>query len=92
MARERTTAWTPRAIPFGFLIALLGAWVIVAALIGPAFNFGFFSDASWNFSTKQWETQLIPGIVAVVGGLMLMTPARGAARSAPCSPSPREPG
>ena len=27
MARERTTAWSPRAIPFGFLIALLGAWV-----------------------------------------------------------------
>jgi hypothetical protein len=26
-----------------------------------AFNFGFFNDTSWNFSTKQWETQLIPG-------------------------------
>ena len=77
MARERTTAWTPRAIPFGFLIALLGAWVIAAALIGPAFNFGFFNDTSWNFSTKQWETQLIPGIVAILGGLMLMMPARG---------------
>jgi hypothetical protein len=72
-----TTRWTPKAIPFGLLILLLGAWVIVAALIGPIFNFGFFNDDTWNFSTKQWELQLIPGIVAVVGGLLLMTPSAG---------------
>jgi hypothetical protein len=77
VALRNTRAWTPRAIPFGFLIALLGAWVIVAALIGPLFNFGFFNDETWNFSTKQWELQLIPGAVAVLGGLMLMTPSRG---------------
>jgi hypothetical protein len=75
--RRSTTTWTPKTIPFGFLIALLGGWVIAAALVGPLFNFGFFNDTSWQFSTKQWETQLIPGIVAVVGGLMLMTPSRG---------------
>lgn len=72
-----TTRWTPKAIPFGLLIALLGAWVIVAALIGPVFNFGFFNDTSWSFTTKQWELQLIPGAVAVVGGLLLMTPSSG---------------
>jgi hypothetical protein len=72
-----TTRWTPKAIPFGLLIALLGAWVIVAALIGPIFNFGFFNDDTWNFSAKQWELQLIPGAVAVLGGLLLMTPSRG---------------
>jgi hypothetical protein len=77
MAPRRTSAWTPRAIPFGFVIALLGAWVIVAALIGPAFNFGFFNDSSWQFSTRQWETELIPGVVAVIGGLMLVMPSRG---------------
>src|ERR687886_2523057 len=72
-----TRAWTPKAIPFGLLIALLGAWVIVAALIGPMFNFGFFNDHSWNWSTKQWELQLIPGAVAVLGGLLLMAPSAG---------------
>ena len=72
-----TSAWTPRALPFGLLITLIGAWVIVAALIGPSFNFGFFSDKSWEWSTKQWELQLIPGMVAVIGGLLLMTPSRG---------------
>jgi hypothetical protein len=72
-----TRAWTPKAIPLGLLIALLGGWVIAAALVGPLFDFGFFNDDSWNFSTKQWELQLIPGIVAVVGGLLLMTPSSG---------------
>jgi hypothetical protein len=76
-SRPRSTTWTPKLIPVGFLIAVLGGWVIVAALIGPAFNLGFFNDSSWQFSTKQWEMQLIPGIVAVVGGFMLMTPSRG---------------
>ncbi len=77
MARQRSTTWTPKAVPFGFLIALLGAWVIAAALVGPLFNFGFFNDTTWQFSTRQWEMQLIPGIVAVIGGLMLMMPSRG---------------
>jgi hypothetical protein len=77
VALRRSTAWTPKAIPFGFLIALLGAWVIAAALVGQLFNFGFFNDTTWQFSARQWETQLIPGIVAVVGGFMLMTPSRG---------------
>jgi hypothetical protein len=76
MAR-RSTAWTPKAIPFGFVIALLGAWAFAVPLVGPYFNFGFYNDAAWQFSTKQWELQLIPGIAAFLGGFMLMTPSRG---------------
>jgi hypothetical protein len=45
--------------------------------LAPLFNFGFFNDNTWDFSSKQWQTQLIPGIVAVIGGFMLMTPSRG---------------
>jgi hypothetical protein len=79
MAGNTTTtrAWTPKAVPFGLLIALLGGWVIAAALVGPLFNFGFFNDKTWDFSREQWVLQLIPGIVAVIGGLMLMTPSSG---------------
>jgi hypothetical protein len=73
----RSTAWTPKLIPFGFLIAVLGSWVIAVALVGPAFNFGFFNDSSWEFSAKQWEMQLISGLVAVVGGFMVVAPSRG---------------
>src|SRR5918912_1213323 len=72
----RSTSWTPRVIPFGVLIAILGGWVIAAALVGPSFGFGFFDDSSWQFSAKQWELALIPGLVAVVGGLRLLRPSR----------------
>jgi hypothetical protein len=77
MARRRVRSWTPKAIPVGLAIALLGAWAFAVPLVGPYFNFGFASDAAWQFSREQWILQLAPGIVAFVGGLMLMTPARG---------------
>jgi hypothetical protein len=79
MAARRSNVWTPKAIPVGFAIALLGAWVFAAPLVGPYFGFGFYSDAAWQFSTKQWELQLIPGSAAFVAGFMLMTPSRGGA-------------
>jgi hypothetical protein len=75
--RRRTRTWTPKAIPFGVLILLLGGWAFAVPLVGPYFNFGFSSDKAWQFSTRQWELQLVPGIVAAVGGFMLATPARG---------------
>jgi hypothetical protein len=74
---RRMRVWTPTAIPFGVVIALLGAWAFFAPLLGPYFQFGFESDEAWQFSERQWELQLIPGIAAFVGGLMLTTPARG---------------
>jgi hypothetical protein len=75
--KRRVRMWTPKAVPFGILIALLGAWAFLAPLVGPYFGFGFESDDAWRFSAQQWELQLIPGLAAVAGGLMLATPARG---------------
>jgi hypothetical protein len=63
-------------IPFGVLIALLGAWAFFVPLVGPYFNFGFSSDEAWQFSAKQWELQLAPGAAAFVGGVMLVLPGR----------------
>jgi hypothetical protein len=34
MARRRTRAWTPAAIPVGLVIALLGAWAFFVPLLG----------------------------------------------------------
>lgn len=61
----------------GFLILLLGAWVFFVPLVGGYFNFGFASDVTWQFTGRQWELQLAPGIMAMLAGVMLMTPARG---------------
>ena len=74
---RRPRSWTPKAIPFGLLILLLGLWAFFAPLLGGYFGFGFSSGATWQFSARQWELQLAPGIVAAVAGFMLMTPARG---------------
>jgi hypothetical protein len=73
-ASYRTRVWTPKAIPIGLLIALLGAWAFFVPLLGGYFNFGFASSHTWQFSAHQWELQLAPGLAAFVGGLMMMTP------------------
>jgi hypothetical protein len=77
MAPRRTRRWTPKAIPFGLLILLLGGWAFAAPLAGGYFGFGFYSDATWHLSAKEWELHLIPGLAAAAGGFMLMTPSRG---------------
>lgn len=77
---RRPRTWTPKAIPFGMLVLVLGLWAFFVPLVGGYFGFGFASDATWQFSGRQWELQLVPGLVAAAGGFMLMTPARGWSR------------
>jgi hypothetical protein len=74
---RRPRTWTPKAIPFGLLILLLGLWAAAAPLVGGYFQFGFYSDATWDFTKKIWELHVVPGLVSAIGGFMLMTPARG---------------
>lgn len=73
----RTTRWTPAAVPVGIMLMLLGAWAFVAPLVGPYFNFGFFTDATWSFSSRHWLLLLLPGLAIAIGGLMLTMPSRG---------------
>ena len=77
-ASPRTRLWTPAAIPVGILLLLLGAWVFLVPLIGPYFNFGFFTSSVWVFSTVHWEMLLGPGIALFVGGLLMLVPTRPA--------------
>jgi hypothetical protein len=74
---RRARSWTPKAIPFGTLILLLGLWAIFAPLVGGYFGFGFYTPATWHFPTKWWELHFAGGLAAAAGGFMLMTPARG---------------
>jgi hypothetical protein len=76
MAVRRTRAWTPKAIPFGLFILLLGLWGIFVPLVGPYFHFGFFTNDTWNFMGRHWELLILPGIAAVLGGLLLLVPTR----------------
>jgi hypothetical protein len=60
----------------GAVIALLGAWGALIPFIGPAFNYSIGPDDAWNWTNGRLWLSLIPGAVAVVGGLMLMLSAR----------------
>ena len=66
-------------IPIGVALLLLGAWAFVVPLVGPYFDFGFDSDSTWAFSTRQWELSLAPGIAIFAGGLLLAVPSRAPA-------------
>jgi hypothetical protein len=63
------------AIPIGTMLLFLGAWVFVVPLVGPYFNFGFFTSATWVFSGLHWEMLLAPGIALFAGGLLMLLPA-----------------
>ncbi|HET7571895.1 MAG TPA: hypothetical protein VFJ77_04415 [Gaiellaceae bacterium] len=74
-ATPRARRWTPAAIPVGILLMLLGAWVFLVPLVGPYFNFGFFTANTWVFSGVHWEMLLGPGIALFAGGLLMTMPA-----------------
>jgi hypothetical protein len=57
------------------LLMLLGAWVFFVPLVGPYFNFGFFTSSTWVFSGIHWEMLLGPGIALFLGGLLMTMPA-----------------
>jgi hypothetical protein len=76
MRSGRTSRWTPAAIPLGMLLMLLGAWAFFVPLVGPYFDFGFFTDSSWSFSARHWELLMLPGIAIFAGGLLLTMPSR----------------
>jgi hypothetical protein len=73
----RSTRWTPAAIPIGMLLMLLGGWAVAVPLVGPYFDFGFFTNDRWSFSARHWELLMLPGLATFVGGMILTMPSRG---------------
>jgi hypothetical protein len=60
----------------GFLIVLLGLWGALIPFVGPYFNYGFGPNAAWHFTTNRLWLDILPGAVAVVGGLGLIAASR----------------
>ncbi len=56
----------------GLIILVLGIWGGLAPFVGPYFHFALGPDKSWTWTTGRLYLSVIPGIVAVIGGLMLM--------------------
>jgi hypothetical protein len=65
----------------GVLILLLGAWGGIAPYVGPLFGYHMDAGGAWQWTTARAELSLGPGVIAVLGGLLLMIGAsRGAQR------------
>ena len=57
---------------------LLGLWGALVPFIGPYFNFAMHSDQTWQWFTDRAWLSVLPGAVAVIGGLLMI---RGGTRS-----------
>lgn len=61
-----------RGAASGFLLILLGAWGALIPFVGPYFDFAFSPDRPWAWTTGRGWLEVLPGVVVVVGGLILL--------------------
>jgi hypothetical protein len=57
----------------GLLIVVLGVWGGLIPFIGPYFHYAFGGFQSWHFTSQRLWLDIVPGAVAVIGGLMMMS-------------------
>ena len=55
----------------GFLVILLGLWGALIPFVGPYFHYAFGSFQTWHYTSARLWLDIVPGAVAVIGGLML---------------------
>ena len=56
----------------GALIVLLGLWGALIPFVGPYFHYAFGGFQTWHYTSQRLWLCIVPGAVAVIGGLMLM--------------------
>ncbi|WP_245662820.1 hypothetical protein [Nocardia vermiculata] len=56
----------------GLAVLLLGIWGALIPFIGPYFDFGYSPDEPWTWSAARGWLQVLPGAVAVLGGLLML--------------------
>ena len=61
-----------RGAASGFLVILLGVWGAVVPFVGPQFDFAYNADQGSAWSATRGWLEVLPGIVAVIGGLLLV--------------------
>jgi hypothetical protein len=63
----------------GLLIAVLGIWGGLIPFVGPYFNYSFGANSTWHYTTDRLWLNILPGAVAVLGGVLLFVAATRAA-------------
>lgn len=56
----------------GFLLILLGLWGALIPFVGPLFEFAYSPDTAWTWTVGRGWLEVLPGAVAVAGGLLLL--------------------
>ncbi|MEV0685053.1 hypothetical protein AB0I35_14430 [Nocardia sp. NPDC050378] len=56
----------------GLAVLLLGIWGALIPFIGPYFDFAYTPDEPWVWTTARGWLQVLPGVVAIVGGLLML--------------------
>jgi MFS family permease len=60
----------------GLMVVLLGAWAGLIPFVGPYFDFGFAPDETWHYTSSRFWLSILPGAVAVLGGVMMILASR----------------
>nr|WP_240945454.1 hypothetical protein [Rhodococcus sp. HNM0569] len=56
----------------GLLLVVLGVWGALIPFVGPAFDFGYTPREVWTWTEARGWLEVLPGVVCVVGGLLLL--------------------
>jgi hypothetical protein len=56
----------------GLLIAVLGIWGGLIPFVGPYFDYSFGTNQTWHYTTDRLWLSILPGALAVLGGLLLI--------------------
>jgi hypothetical protein len=61
-----------RGVASGILLVLLGAWGALIPFVGPYFHFAYTPDTAWTWTSGRFFLEVLPGVTAVLGGLILL--------------------
>ncbi|MFI5539323.1 hypothetical protein ACIA5H_23340 [Nocardia sp. NPDC051900] len=56
----------------GLAVLLLGLWGALIPFIGPYFGFAFTPDDPWVWTAPRGWLQVLPGVAAIIGGLLML--------------------
>ncbi len=61
-----------RAKAAGLIVLIAGVWGGLIPFVGPTFGYDMGNTAAWVVTESRVTLHLVPGIVAVIGGAMLL--------------------
>ena len=56
----------------GTLLVLLGVWGALIPFVGPYFDYAYTPDNAWDYTTGRLLLEVLPGVGAVLGGLVTL--------------------